>query len=217
MWEANLVYSSFFMRPWLNGLGNGLLSRDPKGVCRFESCRSCHLTKGRSVKYVLALLLTFFTIPSASKESKIQKLFDYLNQNASKCLTTRNQDRCDHGEKSKYQGTGWCYKYVKLALLKAGMVSKYLGGGSAIDAGPYLKKEGFVNIMKEGIEPSDAPIGSILVFKVEANKHGHIEVKTDEDTYVSDYIRHKHPDSYELIGVYYKPKQPEYEGYLIAL
>jgi hypothetical protein len=91
---------------------------------------------------------------------------------------------------------GRCYKYVKIALQASGMVTKYLAGEHAKDAGPELAKEGFVNLLarpNHGIEgPMDAPIGAVIVYgTTDGSPHGHIEVRArddaGEDVVVSDY------------------------------
>ena len=79
-----------------------------------------------------------------------------------------------------------CYKYVKIALQGSGMVSKYLAGEHAKDAGPELAKEGYKNLLArpdhkiEG--PIDAPLGSVIVYgTTDGSPHGHIEVRIADD------------------------------------
>lgn len=118
------------------------------------------------------------------------------------------------------RSTGYCYRYVKRALLSAGLVSKYLPGASAKGAGPELVKQGFVNLMKSSVAstirtPCDAPVGSVLVY--DGGLHGHIEIKS-ESGYVSDYLG-ANPRTggcvgagrgRRLIGVYLKPDAVAY-------
>ena len=92
---------------------------------------------------------------------------------------------------------GKCYRYVKRALLAGGAVDHYLGGASAIEAGPLLLKQGFIDIL--GLEqaaiksPYDAPVGAVIVYKAASGAtdknriHGHIEIRT-EDGFASDYF-----------------------------
>ena len=134
---------------------------------------------------------------------EIKKLIKVLNQNSIKCLTQKNLKFCKEGKKPKGKGTGWCYMYVKIGLFKSGMTSQYIGGGSAKNAGPYLEKEGFVNILKTGnYTPVNIPKGSILVYSKTFSPHGHIEVKVDESKYASDYIRSQTKGI--LTGIYIK-------------
>jgi hypothetical protein len=134
---------------------------------------------------------------------EIKELIRILNNNSNKCLTKRNLRFCKKGIKPKSKGTGWCYMYVKIGLLKSGMTSKYIGGGSAKNAGPYLEKEGFTNILTKGnYTPLNIPKGSVLVYSKTFSPHGHIEVKIGEGKYASDYIRSQ--TNGELTGIYIK-------------
>jgi hypothetical protein len=127
----------------------------------------------------------------------------------------------DTAIKSKrLRSTGYCFRYVKRALQAAGLVPDTLPGTSAKDAGPTLKKRGFVNLMemapwKDKIQsPFDAPTGAVLVYA--GGRHGHIELRSDKpDGFVSDYFSEsaRTGDSEDglsgsgraLIGVYIKP------------
>lgn len=95
------------------------------------------------------------------------------------------------------RSAGRCYRYVKLALLGGGAVDRYLGGESAIEAGPELVAQGFVDIL--GLRsaairsPYDAPVGAVLLYKATATAtdrnriHGHIELRV-EGGFASDYF-----------------------------
>ena len=95
------------------------------------------------------------------------------------------------------RSAGLCYRYVKRALLAGGAVDHYLGGASAIEAGPELVKEGFVDIFGlpgAGIKsPYDAPVGAVLVYKATSTAtdknriHGHIEIRVPGG-FASDYF-----------------------------
>ncbi len=100
----------------------------------------------------------------------------------------------DRGKRIKKRKPGsldLCYRYVKTALLKAGIASHYLSGVSAKNAGPSLKHLGYVNTLKKSkkpIDPRSAPRGAILVYS--GGQHGHIEIKTGKKGaggFVSDY------------------------------
>ena len=92
---------------------------------------------------------------------------------------------------------GKCYRYVKLALLNSGTVSQYLGGASAINAGPILRREGFVDILAQPgskiKSPYDAPVGAVLVYRANPTStdrnriHGHIEIRT-ANGFASDFF-----------------------------
>lgn len=95
------------------------------------------------------------------------------------------------------RSAGLCYRYVKRALLAGGAVDHYLGGKAALEAGPLLVQEGFVDILglpTAGIRsPYDAPEGAVIVYKAtptatDRNRiYGHIEIRT-ADGFASDYF-----------------------------
>lgn len=175
-------------------------------------------------KFILLVLLVILASMDVKAQEgyedlpEIKKLIKVLNNNSNKCLTKRNLKFCKKGRKSKRKGTGWCYRYVKIGLLQSGMISRYLGGGSAKNAGPHLEKEGFTNILKTGMyTPVRIPKGSILVYSKTLSPHGHIEVKIDEDKYASDYIRSQ--TSSGITGIYlkFKPKQEKKDDLLMYI
>ncbi|MFL6845977.1 MAG: LysM peptidoglycan-binding domain-containing protein [Allosphingosinicella sp.] len=125
---------------------------------------------------------------------------------------------------------GKCYRFVKLALLNSGAVDEYLAGASAINAGPILERDGFVDLLhddKAGIKsPYDAPVGAVLVYRAtptstDRNRiHGHIEIRT-ANGFASDYFSPRArtgprengltllgPSGRTLDGVYVKPDAP---------
>jgi hypothetical protein len=93
---------------------------------------------------------------------------------------------------------GKCYAYVKMALLKTGVATRYLDGIPAKTAGPQLERLGYENYLPRNImaSPYDAPEGAIIVYDAtpEASKnphdkgwpYGHIEFRTN-DGFASDY------------------------------
>lgn len=142
---------------------------------------------------------------SEGSEIKIQKMISILKTNASKCLVSNNKYICRNNSKSVFKGTGWCYRYVKIALFESGLTSKYIGGSSAIKAGKYLEEEGFLNILNKKLYCPRAPIGSILIYKTKRNIHGHIEVRTNYQEFVSDHVRNKIDG--KIVGVYVKKQK----------
>lgn len=68
----------------------------------------------------------------------------------------------------------YCYRYVKLYLLKIGKVKTYLPGGSAYMAASILPKHGF---RRTGHSPWNAREGEVCVYAGGPQGHGHIEVK----------------------------------------
>lgn len=142
------------------------------------------------------------TFASYSKDKQTLQMIEFAKKN--------KRDPKEY-KKSKFK---WCYRYVKNALLNAGLTSKRLEGVLARNAGDKLKAEGFTNIMEDPhlvgkiTNPSQAPKGAILVYEPnpitrlvrsadETSKRdivspdaGHIEIKTDDvgkGGFVSDY------------------------------
>ncbi len=147
-------------------------------------------------KYILE------TYAAYSKDKQTVQMIDHAKKNKRDPKEYKN---------SKFK---WCYRYVKNALLKAGLTSKRLEGALARNAGDKLKAEGFINIMDDPhlvgkiTDPSQAPKGAILVYEpnpitrlvrsrdddsnrdILAPDAGHIEIKTEDvgkGGFVSDY------------------------------
>lgn len=126
---------------------------------------------------------------SYAKRPEINKFLRTLDYGAGKYIRANGQ--YSKGNKPKKRFTKKCYKYVKTALLKSGLSTKYLPGAKAVQAKGTLEKEGFVNVLndpkiKDSLNSyNDFPTGTILVFS--GGKAGHIEVKTDSG-FVSDFV-----------------------------
>jgi hypothetical protein len=103
-------------------------------------------------------------------------------------------------ERAEKQQTWYCWRYVKDALLAAGVVSSRPTSALAKHAGEELcKKHGFVKLDIK--DPRKAPIGAVIVYG--GPDAGHVELKTAYG-YVSDFIS-KTPYPRPLLGVYVKP------------
>lgn len=119
--------------------------------------------------------------------------------------------------------SGSCYRFVKEALLRAGVVSDYIPGVAAKDAGPALEARGFTNILTPGSgirSAYDAPVGAVLVYGAAPGaadrnaRYGHIEIRT-ANGFASDYFSPRartgpadnglEGRGRVLIGVYVKP------------
>lgn len=114
-----------------------------------------------------------------------------------------------HGPKNPEVSGGWCYRYVKLMLSHCGTVQGYLAGASAKNAGPQLKANGFVKL--KTLNPHQAQEGSIIVYGnscKDSNVAGHIEIKTAQNEYISDYKdvlpRSDVTSCRRVTGIYYK-------------
>lgn len=129
------------------------------------------------------------------------------------------------------RSAGLCYRYVKRALLAGDAVDHYLGGTAAIEAGPLLVRQGFVDILNLSAatfrSPYDAPEGAVIVYKAtptatDRNRiYGHIELRT-ADGFASDYFSPRArtgarenglalngPAGRAVAGVYIKPETGE--------
>jgi hypothetical protein len=94
---------------------------------------------------------------------------------------------------------GLCWRYVKQALVAAGVVKSYPKSSYAIDAGTELVREyGFTRLSVHN--PYAAPLGAVLVYG--DLKRGHVEIRT-KDGFASDY-HSNNACFYRLVGVYAK-------------
>ncbi len=95
---------------------------------------------------------------------------------------------------------GTCWRYVKNALLDAGVVDSRPTTGYAKEAGWELTNNfGFKQIACT--DPLKAPVGSVIVYG--GRGAGHVEIRT-KSGFVSDFFT-PNPCKYPLIGVYVKP------------
>lgn len=92
-----------------------------------------------------------------------------------------------------------CWRFVKSALLDAGVVARRPESPWAKQAGDELcSKFGFRKLPVSN--PKDAPVGAVIVYG--GADAGHVELRTDSG-YVSDFIS-RTPYPRPLIGVYVK-------------
>ncbi len=98
------------------------------------------------------------------------------------------------------QATGYCWRYVKKALLKAGAVHSYPKTNLACEAGRELVENyGFTKLRVNS--PWNAPVGAVLVYAANRrSRAGHVEIRGSND-FVSDY-RCRRPAGYKFIGAY---------------
>ena len=95
---------------------------------------------------------------------------------------------------------GSCWRYVKNALLDAGVVDSRPKTGYAREAASELTNDyGFKKISCS--DPLKAPLGSVLVYG--GRGAGHVELRT-KTGFVSDFTN-VNPSTRPLIGVYVKP------------
>jgi hypothetical protein len=113
-------------------------------------------------------------------------------------------DRDGTYSKSSTKPTGYCWRYVKLALMESGMVKGYMPGTSAKYAGLTLERNGFKKCPAIR-DPNKAPLASVLVYGGGTN--GHIEMRT-LNGFTSDFIARVRTTAFlrsrPLLGVYVK-------------
>ena len=103
-------------------------------------------------------------------------------------------------ERSHARSKSRCWRYVKAALLAAGVVSSYPKTAYAKQAGEELVRDfGFKKLAIR--DPYNAPSGAVLVYG-SRRAAGHVEIRT-KTGFVSDF-QNKKPSPRPLIGVYAK-------------
>jgi hypothetical protein len=126
---------------------------------------------------------------------------------ATKRCTGQSISSCT-GSKAASKPTGYCWRHVKLALQRGGAVDEYIPSVNAFDAHNHglLERRGFCNVSTNA---SEAPINSILVYERtdrRSGNPGHIEIKTGQNEFVSDFITDKPISDYnskrKLVGAY---------------
>lgn len=138
------------------------------------------------------------------------------------------QDTIRYGIRNKKpRSTGYCYRYVKRALMGGDLVDRYPPGGHARDAVRDLKAQGMINMLdnpkyRDMIKsPEDVPKGAVIVYHNSSRDSGDIQIKTDwgdDGGYVSDFYsnnsylsspkarrRAREGKPYRMIGVMIKP------------
>lgn len=104
-------------------------------------------------------------------------------------------------ERARAHSHGSCWRYVKDAMVSAGLVDSRPKTGYAKQAAAELTKDyGFKKIRVT--DPYKAPVGSVLVYG--GKGAGHVEFRTKQG-FVSDFVSLR-PSKRPLIGVYVKPR-----------
>lgn len=103
-------------------------------------------------------------------------------------------------ERARAHSRSLCWRYVKQALVAAGVVESYPKTALAKQAGQELVGSyGFKRLPVK--DPYKAPVGSVLVYGAK-KAAGHVEIRTKQG-FVSDF-QSKTPSPRPLIGVYAK-------------
>lgn len=98
------------------------------------------------------------------------------------------------------QTTWHCWRYVKNALLEAGVVASRPASAWAKEAGEELcARYGFTKLKVKN--PYDAPVGAVIVYG--GPDAGHVELRSSKG-FVSDFVS---PTPYPrpLVGIFIKP------------
>jgi hypothetical protein len=104
-------------------------------------------------------------------------------------------------DRARRHSTSQCWRYVKDALITAGLVENRPKTAYAKQAGVELESAyGFQKIRVS--DPYKAPLGAVLVYG--GAGAGHVEFRT-KTGFVSDFTSPR-PSKRPLIGVYIKPK-----------
>lgn len=107
-----------------------------------------------------------------------------------------------------------CWRYVKLGLMEGDLADNYIASEFAVHAGPHLERKGFTNLLDNpeyaNMTPKTAPAGAVLVYRKQGSyTPGHIEVKTHNGTFISDFESDSPITDYNprrhLIGIYINP------------
>ena len=94
-----------------------------------------------------------------------------------------------------------CWRYVKEALVQAGVVSSYPKTNYACEAGTELVRDyGFKKLPMR--DPYAAPIGAVIVYGRGSQGAGHVELRT-QNGFVSDYTS-KNRCFYPVLAIYGK-------------
>jgi len=143
-----------------------------------------------------------------SNSPEVTKMLKRLRTNATKCTAgPRNRRKCtgNPSRKPASKPTGYCFVGVKLGLQAGGLTKGYMNGLAASKAGSGLKAEGFKNLMDDPkykkMTPYTAPKGAIIVYA--GGPYGHIEVKGEDNEYISDYQGSK--PIYDQLGLNRRP------------
>ncbi len=103
-------------------------------------------------------------------------------------------------ERANAHSKSLCWRYVKQALVAAGVVKSYPKTAYAKEAGQELVKDfGFKKLPVR--DPFKAPVGAVLVYGGNSVA-GHVEIRT-RDGFVSDF-KSRVPSPRRLVGVYAK-------------
>lgn len=128
--------------------------------------------------------------------------FLFANSEASDANVSREMVRASliARQSSLSHSSGYCWRFVKKALVASGAVSSYPKTNLACEAGKELVEVyGFKKLRVSS--PWKAPVGSVLVYAANRRyRAGHVEIRGSND-FVSDY-RGRRPAAFKFLGAY---------------
>jgi hypothetical protein len=138
-----------------------------------------------------ARIVRRYYVPTVHPAAKVDSRIDPRLRRAA----TIAQERANARTKAR------CWRYVKQALVAAGVVSSYPKTNYAFQAGEELVREhGFKKLPIR--DPYAAPVGAVIVYGKGSNGAGHVELRT-KNGFVSDYAS-KNRCYYPVLAVYGK-------------
>lgn len=149
-----------------------------------------------------------------SNSPQVRKMIETLRRNTRmKC--GQSLSSCSPRSSSKVnKSLAKCWRYVKLGLIGGDLSNDYIGSEFAVHAGKHLKRRGFVNLLDDPkysrMTPNSAPPGAVIVYrKAGSYTPGHIEVKSDDGTFISDFESNSPISDYNprrhVVGIYINP------------
>jgi hypothetical protein len=148
------------------------------------------MRQAEAVEHNLRVYQEAFSQYSDSPE--VEQMISTLRNNLTRCLG----NAC-RGTKRANVSVAYCARYVKHGMQHAFLNGDYPDAWNyryAAHSDRWLTPAGFVNILDlpgmESMTPENAPIGSVVVFDRVGSRRtpGHIEVKTGDREYMSDFV-----------------------------
>ena len=147
--------------------------------------------KGQSGQVSSARIVRRYFVPKVHPPASVDSRLDPRLRRAA----TIAQERANARTKAR------CWRYVKQALLAAGVVNTYPKTNYACQAGEELVQNyGFKKLSMR--DPYAAPVGAVIVYGKGSRGAGHVEIRT-KNGFVSDY-HSKNRCFYPVLAVYGK-------------
>lgn len=150
---------------------------DPKTEAKsIQICKKCETSTQEQINKQAGKILLETTA------QKVNHLFNKLESEYDTKIKRQLEKSIDFALATRSpESTGWCYRYVKNALMSSGITVPRLNGNYAKNAGLELEKQGFTNLLDSKqlsktrlkaeklneilLNPNLAPKGAILVYE----------------------------------------------------